>query len=320
MVIHSVTGLRLLLTPMPYGSDGYSISRIGPINVPSGAHVVIRDQAVVSTVPAIQPVTKIRLEARSKPIATEDSLASSAEGEPDESRYPAQLDIPALAASFGPSIVYRPPEALPPGAKPFMLDGPPLPLRLPRFDILGCEPPSPSPAEGTEREPHLLLLHRGHCSFALKSHHAALAGAKGVIVISHPTPTDDEEGHNLGGFVVPGAEATEESDETMEALVPLVLVANSTGQALEGLVRRAEGLAVDGGLVDVVVQRTAEAQLVLEGETGASNSSVMVRLVAEPDPTEPEEEEEHVDGLILGGYLVRNIKLHRIRNASPPSP
>ena len=52
------------------------------------------------------------------------------------------------------------------------------------------------------------------------------------------------------------------------------------------------------------------------------DSHVLVRLLSDREAEHPddeaEEEEEHVDGLILGGYVVRNIKLHRIR--VPRSP
>ena len=312
--------MRFILTPLPYGADGYSVSRIGPVTVPSGAFVVIRDQAVIASIPPVVPVEKIYLMANL--TITSDSGLENPSLETGAS--PSGLYVPALAASFGPSVAYRSPEAIPLAMIPFMLDGPAMTLVLPRFDPYGCEPHHPPPTGSSIIEPHILLLHRGHCSFALKAHYAALAGAKGVVVVSHPSPTDEPDAQNLGGFVVPGADAAEEAEDTMRALVPLVLVANSTGQALEDLVRRA-GAPLPSPL-EPTVQPAQHQQQVLQTAPDAdaqkpvTNSHVLVRLLSdrEAEHADDAEEEEHVDGLILGGYVVRNIKLHRIRGPRSP--
>ncbi|GAA5982793.1 hypothetical protein JCM10908_006792 [Rhodotorula pacifica] len=317
IVVNIINGLRFILTPLPYGADGYFISRIGPVNVPAGAYVVIRDQAVIASIPPVTPVEKIYLMANLSSPGDAESSASP----PAEELYPTGLYMQALAASFGPSLAYRSPEAIPPAMIPFMIDGPPLPLTIPRFDPYGCEPYHSRPA-GSAIEPHLVLLHRGHCSFALKSHHAALAGAKGVVLVSHPSPTDAIDAQNLGGFVVPGADAADEEEDTMRALVPLVLVANTTGQTLEDMVRRVESSQLD----EPNTHATAPKQQVLRGneptEPPHPDNRVLVRLLPDRDDdlAAEEEGEEHVDGLVLGGYVVRNIKLHRIRAPSRQTP
>lgn len=283
--------------------------------------MVIRDQVVIASIPPVVPVEKIYLMAN---LTTTSNLGPEGPSlETDAS--PSGLYVPALAASFGPSVAYRSPEAIPPPMIPFMLDGPAMSLVLPRFDPYGCEPHHP-PATGSSNQldrPHILLLHRGHCSFALKAHYAALAGAKGVVVVSHPSPTDEPDAQNLGGFVVPGADAAEEAEDTMRALVPLVLVANSTGQALEDLVRRAG--APSPSHLEPTVQPEQFQQQVLQADDGGADaqlipdSHVLVRLLSDREAELPDDdEEEHVDGLILGGYVVRNIKLQRIR--APHSP
>lgn len=301
---------------MPHGADGYYVSRIGPVSVPAGAHVVIRDQAVVASIPPVVADTKIYLRA----TAEQPAVASATDTPDPDTLHPRSLEIPALAASFGPSITHRSPDAVPPGATPFMLDGPAFPLVLPRFDQFGCEPPPPRPSPSsaaTAPPPYLLLLHRGHCSFATKSHHAALAGARGVVVISHPTAVDDAEAHARGGFVVPGADPAEEEEETMQELVPLVLVANATGQALDEMVQAAA--AVAAGPSGPLAGGTPASQIVLGDSGGEDNLAldstlnVMIQLLSEPASAhDPEEDqEEHVDGILLGGYTVRNLKLHR---------
>ncbi|KWU45242.1 hypothetical protein RHOSPDRAFT_28872 [Rhodotorula sp. JG-1b] len=301
VVVNDINGLRFILTPLPYGADGYS--------------------AVIASIPPVVPVEKIYLMANL--TITSDSGLENPSLETGAS--PSGLYVPALAASFGPSVAYRSPEAIPLAMIPFMLDGPAMTLVLPRFDPYGCEPHHPPPTGSSDQlePPHILLLHRGHCSFALKAHYAALAGAKGVVVVSHPSPTDEPDAQNLGGFVVPGADAAEEAEDTMRALVPLVLVANSTGQALEDLVRRAG--APSPSPLEPTVQPAQHQQQVLQTAPDAdaqklvTNSHVLVRLLSDREAEHPDDaEEEHVDGLILGGYVVRNIKLHRIR--APRSP
>ncbi|GAA5871463.1 hypothetical protein JCM3774_005606 [Rhodotorula dairenensis] len=329
VVVNVINGLRFILTPLPYGNEGYLVSRIGPVSVPPGAYVVICDQAVVASIPPALPVEKIYLMAHLTRDANSsiDPLPSSSEA--------AGLYIPALAASFGPSVAYRSPEAIPPDLTPFMLEGPAFPLILPRFDPYGCEPYHPDPLDTGSREPHLVLLHRGRCSFALKSHHAALAGARGVVLVSHPSASDEPTAHAAGGFVVPGADPSEEEEDTMRALVPLVLVANTTGQALEDMVRRGAASAHDLE-PDSHAERHHHDQQVLQQQQQPSSEAagsavpdwhVMVRLLparetdaGDSEDEQEEDEEEFADGLVLGGYAVRNVKLHRIRTPPKTAP
>ncbi|GAA5987326.1 hypothetical protein JCM11641_002686 [Rhodosporidiobolus odoratus] len=256
----------------------------------------------------------------------------------DSSSPPLDLHIPALAASFGPSFSSRasPEEQI----SPFHLDGEPLPLLLPSFSPYGCEahhpPPSslpphtkdsssiPSvlPPSSAAISPHLLLLHRGHCSFALKSHLAALSGASGVILISAHTPSDDDI--NQDGFIVPSADPNEEGEEVMKSLVPLVLAGNSTGMRLEEMVRRvqAENDALQGRR-QYQLRLYREEGLTREDENGTDEVPEGV-MGEEVDVSEEkqvfvtvhraealEEEEEYPGGVVLGGYLVKNIKLWR---------
>ena len=82
--------------------------------------------------------------------------------------------------------------------------------------------------------------------------------------------------------VVPSASAEEETEETMKSLVPMVLVGNTTGGMLEQLVKNRK-----------------------EGE------QVWVRVREEKNADRVED--ELMDGLVLGGYVVRNVKLGRVK-------
>ncbi|GAA5836360.1 hypothetical protein JCM11251_001472 [Rhodosporidiobolus azoricus] len=250
--------------------------------------------------------------------------------EVDDAGVSYALHIPALAASFGPSLLAASYSSAAcaaeehSGSATFALNGEPLPLVLPRFSPYGCEPhhpppPRPSPSPPTlpidDSSPsstdvaspptsplppnplasHLLLLHRGQCSFALKSHYAALSGAAGVVLISSPSPLDDDP--NADGFVVPSADEREEEEGVMKALVPLVLVGNSTGTRLEEMVRNVQekGERVrfgDGG----------------EQLKGDEEEEVFVSVHRMDDE---EDELEDAGAVVLGGYLVRNVKLWR---------
>ncbi|GAA6059690.1 hypothetical protein JCM10212_000077 [Sporobolomyces blumeae] len=313
VVVEKINGLRFSLAKSTGpNSHGYVVSKVGPYQIPPGRFVVVRDPAVLSTLNPPR-AEKIKLDAAvsssdmpplalspldshqpsaldaildkimhplspssSEAIVSSEALAALAR--PD-------LEVSALAASFGPSLSsHRPP----PGS--FALKNPALPLATAPSPY-GCEPHHPPPpssrpsASGTDTagaitpgtsdslEGKLLLLHRGVCSFALKSNLAALSGARGVVIINS---SDQED-------VVPSASAEDETEETMRSLVPLVLVGNTTGGMLEDLVKNRK-----------------------EGE------QVWVR-VREEDPDKDEPEDELVDGMVLGGYVVRNIKLGRLR-------
>ncbi|BGO96067.1 hypothetical protein NBRC10512v2_007784 [Rhodotorula toruloides] len=333
IIVHSINGLRFtLVRASTSGTAGYVVSKVGPLVVPPGRSVVIRDQAVLAGLPQKKP-DRIKVVARvgegdEPPSGVEEekqggngkldaiwdklvhplgggssaSECSSADADcPDAA--PTTLHIPALAASFGPSIVHRPSDTIPLGLTPFMLDGPALPLVLPSVDIYGCSALHPPPSSSSS-SPSLLLLHRGHCSFALKSHNAALSSYAGVVLISSPSATD-EEGEEGEGFVVPSADEREEEEETMRSLVPLVLVGNSTGAVLEGLVRSVEAAGERGeGGAGLVVQDE-------ERDSGAGTTTPRRHVwISITHAEEDEEEEESAAGLMLGGYLVRNIKLH----------
>lgn len=146
---------------------------------------------------------------------------------------------PALAANFGPSLSAYPQTTL------FSLSQPLLPLVLSPSPV-GCEPY----VDSSLIKGNVLLLRRGDCSFATKSNLAALAGAKGLVIINSLTDQD----------IVPSADETELK---LNALVPLVLVSNATGVVLEAALR--------GGKVGKVgVERPVEEEvppLVLGGYT-----------------------------------------------------
>ncbi|BGP20642.1 hypothetical protein JCM10213v2_008805 [Rhodosporidiobolus nylandii] len=340
LVVHSINGLRFSLVRAPTGAEGYVVAQIGPHKVAPGRSVVIRDPAVLASVPPRkaeklslwaevapkgrppprwkdvreeEPKTLGKLEAlldrlmhplsgSSPPPTEEDRQCGGQHGETededqpfyddptlplDPSNPPLELHIPALAASFGPSLASHAAEAL----SPFTLDGEPLPLLLPPFSPYGSQPSAPAPRDPIP--PHLLLLRRGHCSFALKSHFAALSGASGVVLVSSPTELDNDPTGE--GFIVPSAEAADEAEETMKALVPLVLVGNATGARLEAMARRAgEG----------------NVRLPLEGhEERVGESEEQQVFVAVHRADDEEDEGEQAAGMVLGGYVVRNIKL-----------
>ncbi|GAA5997552.1 alpha-1,2-mannosidase MNL1 [Rhodotorula paludigena] len=246
-------------------------------------------------------------------LAIGDAVAANAEDTVSPVSPPRTLHLPALAASFGPTLAFAPPAST--AERVFALDGFALPLVLPRFSPYGCEPHHPPASSPSSVAPHLLLLHRGQCSFALKAHLAALSGASGVVLVSSALPTDDDLRGD--GFVVPSAEASEEDDETMKALVPLVLVANSTGTALEEMLRAVgdeNERRREVAKVPPTSGQDQEPQHVFEAaQTAAPLEEQVVWMTASrgEEGDEEEEEEEHVGPLVLGGYLTTNIKLHR---------
>ncbi|GAA5964240.1 hypothetical protein JCM3765_002780 [Sporobolomyces pararoseus] len=299
VTVYKINGLRFSLAKAEGKGHGYVVNKIGPYRIPQDRFIIIKDPTVLSTLnpPRTEklkldavvasedqpPVNLALLDALQQPSALDTILdkimhpltPSSSQIVSAQSLSSDDLDLPllevnALAANFGPSLSTRQPL---PGS--FALRNPALPLTTSAFPY-GCEPhhPSSSPADPSHSlEGKLLLLHRGVCSFALKSNLAALSGARGVIVINS---SDTED-------VVPSASAEEEAEETMKSLVPMVLVGNATGGMLEELVKNRK-----------------------EGE------QVWVR-VREPSRKDGEEEDELMDGLVLGGYVVRNVKLGRIK-------
>ena len=211
------------------------------------------DPAVIGSIPALR-LEKVHLH-----IAIKEHVGASA----------TSLVVPALAANFGPHVGST---AALKGS--FALGQPALPLRSrsPEF-AYGCEPHhdlapvAPSKIWGgggggtrSAIDGQVLVLRRGLCSFARKAHFAALAGAKAVIVVN--TADTDES------MIVPSAEG---EDRDLKALVPLVMVSNSTGVRLEELLRSA---------VEAVVR-----------------------------PEEPKE--TGIQPLVLGGYTVSNVILER---------
>ncbi|BGP52119.1 hypothetical protein JCM10450v2_008090 [Rhodotorula kratochvilovae] len=232
-------------------------------------------------------------------VATEQEREECA-AHGDEADDDGALDLPGLAASFGPALAPASASSSSVASTPaFALDGAPLALVLPpAADPFGCAPlPSLSPSLFSSGAP-LLLLRRGECSFALKAHHAARAGYAGVLLISLQGG-DDGDGE---GFVVPSADAADEEDDTMRVLVPLVLLGRTDGEALEALVRGVQGQEDDEWSTAV------EDEPLVEGE--AERKEVWVTV-----SRDEEEEEEEVSGnVVLGGYLTTNIKLYRRRD------
>jgi mannosidase alpha-like ER degradation enhancer 1 len=231
--LRSSSRLRFALTRSQPGGDGFFVSRVGPYRIPVGQFVHIGDPLVLASIPLRRP-EKIQLSA---------SVGDST------------LHLPALVANFGPSIASTSP---PTGA--FAFSEPALPLVTTTFPY-GCEPHhhGEGSSSGLDVEGKVLVLRRGMCSFARKANLAALGGAKAVIVIN--TDSDDDD-------IVPSADA-EERD--YKALVPLLLVSNHTGTALEALMA-----------------------------SGPGKGSVKA-----------EEATDEVEPMILGGYHVMNVKLQR---------
>lgn len=231
-----------LIRPVPSSggpsNEGFVVSRVGPYRVPLGSFVSIYDPTVLASIP---------------PKAVEQmSLEVQVSFNSDSTSY----TLPAVAASFGPSIA-----STTPPASSFAFAQPSLPLVLATFPF-GCEPHPTDDAVETSLEGKVVVLHRGRCGFAKKSNLAALGGAKAVIVVNSDDQAD----------FVPSMEGEEEK---YKALVPLVVVSNSTGAALEQML------------------------LGLGGERGEA----MVRPVRS--------REETVEHLILGGYTVTNVRLMR---------
>jgi len=302
VIVHKINGLRFSLTKAEGKGHGYHVSKVGPYTIPQGRFVIVRDVGVLSTLKPPR-TEKLKLDAvvsstDHPPItlALPDSAPSALDSFIEKIMHPLtpsspqlplissdissdlvdlpSLEVSALAANFGPSLSTRQPL---PGS--FALRNPALPLATSPYPY-GCEPHHPPPSHpNADQSPStssiegkLLLLHRGVCSFALKSNLAALSGAAGVVIINS---SDTED-------VVPSASAEEETEETMKSLVPMVLVGNTTGGMLEQLVKNRK-----------------------EGE------QVWVRVREEKNADRVED--ELMDGLVLGGYVVRNVKLGRVK-------
>ncbi|GAA6006626.1 hypothetical protein JCM11491_003122 [Sporobolomyces phaffii] len=313
VVVHTINGLRFALTKAERKGHGYVVSQVGPYRIPQDRFVVIRDPTVLATLNPPRRTEKLKLDAavsstdepptsldhvdRRRPVPPPPSaldafidkllhpLTSSTEPLPQivSNETPALKDVAAvagaapvlelvaLAANFGPSVSTRQPL---PGA--FALRNSALPLAVSPYPY-GCEPHHHHPDDpASSIEGKLVLLHRGVCSFALKASLAARSGARGVVVIN-----SDDDGSDRDEVVVPSASAADEATETMATLVPMVLVGNATGGLLERLVRETK-----------------------PGE------QVWVRLREGGGGDEPDDDDDElVDGLVLGGYVVRNVKL-----------
>ncbi|GAA5943649.1 alpha-1,2-mannosidase MNL1 [Sporobolomyces koalae] len=313
VTVFKINGLRFSLAKAPGGGKGhgYFVSQIGPYKIPQDRYVIIRDPTVLSTLQTpsstrIRP-EKLKLDAvvttsDEPPFNTRPDSASSIEGfldrimhplgtapialtgEPKYASEPITLEMNGLAANFGPSI-----SSPNPVAGSFAIKNPALPITTSR-QLYGCEPHHPSKlvehaniasddhvlSSSESIEGKVVLLHRGVCSFALKSNLAALSGAKGVIVINDRDTED----------IVPSASAADEDEATMKSLVPMVLIGNRTGAELEHLVHDRK-----------------------------PGQHVWIRI-RYPEPNEDDDDDERaesVEGLMLGGYMVRNVKLGKNR-------
>lgn len=235
--VGGITGLRFSLTRTATGGDGFVVSQVGPFRIPRGGKVVIGDPAVLAAMP-VSRAERLQLEI----------VAELPDGKGET------VTAGALAASFGPPLSRPSPI---PGS--FAVSLPPLPLLAAPLHY-GC---TSSSIEATLADGKVLVLRRGGCSFAKKSNVAALSGAKGVICVNS---SDDND-------LVPSSEG---EDNNLKALVPLVLVSNSTGELLEQMLRDAGTLR----RVTVVPKESSHVDV--------------------PEP------------LILGGYQVLNVRLQRI--------
>lgn len=223
------------------------MSRVAQYRIPAGGRVRITDPAVLASLPPLR-LEKLHLNLALKHLGGEETT----------------LIVPALAASFGPSIAGT---AAAKGS--FALSQPALPLRTIAGFQYGCEPhrdvvPGKWGSVRNAVEGQVLVLRRGKCSFARKAHLAALGGAKAIIVVN--SSEEDES-----AMVVPSAEGEEAE---LRALVPLVLVSNSTGERLEALL--------------VGKEEVVEARVRPEEPKGGG-----------------------VEPLVLGGYQVWNVQLER---------
>jgi hypothetical protein len=208
LILKDVAGLRLRLKRRLEDLGGYDVVKVGPYRVQPRATVLVTDPAVILAIHFTDATTQLNLEfsmGSSSALDVSDATAASR-------RFVAQASL----ATFGPPVMAV-----------FHADAPSLPVVRPAGDVYGCEPYSvdlPSAKPGTEKNGFVLLVRRGLCTFQAKSHRAAMAGAKALLVSS----IDDET-------FMPAPD-----DETGSALVATVLVANSTGEELERSLRLAE--------------------------------------------------------------------------------
>lgn len=85
------------------------------------------------------------------------------------------------------------------------------------------------------------------CTFAWKSHQAALGGAKAIIVVN----TEDEDD------VTPTADSVED-EALLKTLVPLLMVGNTSGTAFEKLLMTTSGREFGGAVLSVTASHGVE--------------------------------------------------------------
>jgi hypothetical protein len=197
LILKDVAGLRLQLKRRLENLGGYDAVKVGPYRVLPGATVLVTDPAVNLALQFTDELaTQIKLEFK---------MGSSID---TTSRF---VGVASLA-TFGP-----------PATTVFYPKASALPIVKPALDVYGCEPYSVDRVPGVKAG-FVLLVRRGLCTFQIKSHRAAMAGARALLVSSF----DEVE-------FMPAAD-----DETESGLVATLLISNSTGVELERSFRLAE--------------------------------------------------------------------------------
>jgi mannosidase alpha-like ER degradation enhancer 1 len=259
LVVKDVSGLRLQLKRRLEERDGYDVVKVGPHRIVPGATVTITDPTVLLALRMSDGATRLDLEF---------SLESSAGGDASKSNFSAVVS----PASFGPPAT----ALFGPHARDALL------IVKPDSNVYGCEPYSvdlDSVRGGgggnsgrrrrrLEEDGFVLLVRRGMCTFQVKSHWAAMAGAKALLV-----SFNDEE------LFTPGADDAEADI----GLVATMLLTKSTGDELErylDLAAERDKEEGEGGEAEVLVRWAEKEQR--EARTLVVNGHRILNAIVEP--------------------------------------
>ncbi|WVN90106.1 uncharacterized protein L203_105341 [Cryptococcus depauperatus CBS 7841] len=207
-VIRDIDGLHLGVRWRLDGK-GYDISSIGPHRVRTGQQVIVTDPSMKEHLPILKPVSTTIIEQSHTPaeIILRFSLSSASSPMVDQTpRKGNEAESSVILHALGTTAIFGQDFSKPPTDDSWQVGAKPLRLIVPPRSIDGCVPLplslSKSPntrsegdAEGSqhsieeERQPFVLMLPRGNCTFAEKAKHAQELGANGVLFIGSPPKT-----------------------------------------------------------------------------------------------------------------------------------
>nr|XP_018266555.1 uncharacterized protein I303_00530 [Kwoniella dejecticola CBS 10117]OBR88713.1 hypothetical protein I303_00530 [Kwoniella dejecticola CBS 10117] len=222
--ITDVEGLRLGVR-WRFDGKGYDVASIGPHRIRQGQNVIIRDPAMRDhlPIPATTPIDStsppellLRFLSYSSPKAAISLQSSEDDGQ-------VLLHAVGATAIFGNEFIPITPPELDEGPTSWRIGQKPIPLIIPPETdgkpYQGCSAMSLEwlGIDHDSRDPFVLMVSRGGCTFLEKLLVAADIGATGILVIGHPpikagepvSPEREAEGGFEEGLIRPSAEYDE---------------------------------------------------------------------------------------------------------------